>query len=76
MSAQARRAVSGCSAATSATGDLRQKLKGALTRAKIREVQREISVDDSDQGHVREVQAFRDHLGADEKVDLARAKGA
>ena len=39
-------------------------------------MQREIGVDDADERDVREVQPFRDHLRADEDVDLAAAKGA
>ena len=37
-------------------------------------MQREVGVDNSDQRHVREVEALGDHLGADEDVDLAGAK--
>jgi len=55
-------------------GDLGQELKRAFPCAEIREVQREIGIDDSDQRHVRKMQAFRDHLSADENIDLAGAK--
>ena len=37
-------------------------------------MQREIGVDDSDKRYIREMQAFRDHLCADENIDLAGAK--
>ena len=37
-------------------------------------MEREIGVDDSDKRDVRKMEAFRDHLRADEDVDLARAK--
>jgi hypothetical protein len=37
-------------------------------------MQGEIGVDDTDKRHVREMQAFRDHLCADENIDLASAK--
>ena len=63
-------------AAAGAAGDLGEQLKGPFARAEIRHVQREIGVDDSDQRHVRKMQTFRDHLRADQDVDLARAKSA
>ena len=34
-------------------------------------MQAEVGINNADQGHVREVQSFGDHLGADEDVDLA-----
>ena len=37
-------------------------------------MQREIGVDDSDQSDIRKMQAFRDHLRADEDIDLAGTK--
>src|SRR6476659_5714375 len=55
-----------CLAAAGATGDLGQELKRAFPCAEIREVQREISIYDSDQRHVRKMKAFRNHLRADE----------
>src|SRR5262249_12978232 len=63
-------------AAPRASGDLREKLEGPLARAKIRQVQPHVGVDDSDERDVREVQPLRDHLRADEDVDLARAERA
>ena len=50
-------------------------MEGPLAGAEIGHVQREIGIDDSDQSDVGEMQTFGDHLGADEDVDLARAKG-
>src|SRR6202142_2267447 len=61
-------------AATGATGDLREQLEGALARAKIRLMQREVGVNDADERDVREMQALRNHLGADQDVGLAGAK--
>src|SRR5262245_29424267 len=64
----------GCLAAASASGHLRKKLKRAFACAEIREVQGEIGVDNTDERYIREMQAFRDHLCADENIDLACAK--
>ena len=61
-------------AAAGAPGDLREQLKRPFARAEIRHMQRQIGVDDSDERDVRKMQAFRDHLRADEDVDLAGAK--
>src|SRR5205085_2693597 len=60
-----------CFAAAGATRDLSEQLKCTLARAEIRQVQRKIGVDDSDQGHVWKMQTFRNHLRADQDVDLA-----
>ena len=62
--------------ATGAARDLSEQLEGPLARAEVRQVQREVRVNDADQRHVREVQALRDHLRADEHVELAASKGA
>ena len=61
-------------AASGPAGDLSEKLEGPFARAEIGQVQREIGVDDPDKSDVRKVQTFRDHLRADEDVDLARAE--
>ena len=61
-------------AASRATGHLREKLKRSFARAEIGQMQREIGVDDSDERHVWKMQTFRDHLRADEDVDLAGAE--
>jgi hypothetical protein len=55
-------------AASGASGGLRQQLKGALGRAKIRQPQADIGVHDADQRHVRNVVALGDHLRADQNV--------
>src|SRR4029453_2783426 len=57
-----------------APGDLRKKLKGPFARAEIGQMQRQIGVDDPDERHIREMQAFRDHLRADQNIDLTGAK--
>src|SRR6187401_1764192 len=59
-----------------AAGNLREELKRPLARPEIRQMEREISVDNSDERDVRKVQAFGDHLRADQNIDLAAAKGA
>src|SRR5437868_6171246 len=51
-----------------------EKLKSAFSRAKIRQMQRQIGIDDSDQGHIRKMETLRDHLCTDEDVDFARTK--
>ena len=61
-------------AAPGAPGDLREQLEGALARAEIRLVQREVGVNDADQRDVRKMQALGNHLRADENVGLADAK--
>ena len=61
-------------AAAGAAGDLGEKLKRAFAGAEIRQMQSEIGVDDPDERHVWKMQTFRDHLCADEDVDLAGAK--
>ena len=61
-------------AATGAPGDLGEQLKGALARAEIGQVQAEVGIHDADERDVRKVQALRDHLRADEDVDLAGPK--
>ena len=63
-----------CLAASGASGDLCEKLESTFAGAEIRQMEGEIGVDDSDQCHVREMQAFRDHLCADENIDFAGAK--
>src|SRR6266404_9160181 len=61
-------------AATGAAGHLREQLKCSLARTEVRQVQREIGVDDPNQSDIREMQAFRNHLRPDQDVDLACAK--
>src|SRR5688572_22542371 len=56
-----------------APGDLRDQLKGPFARAKVGNVQRQVGVNNSDERHVRKVQALRNHLRADKDVDLADA---
>src|SRR5206468_11606766 len=51
-------------------GDLRDQLESALAGAKIRNVQAQVRVDDSDERDIGKVQSFGDHLRADENVDL------
>ncbi len=61
-------------AAAGAASDLGEELKGAFAGAEVGEVQAEVGMDDADEGDVGEVEAFGDHLGADEDVDAAEAE--
>ena len=61
-------------ASASASGHLCEKLESAFAGAEIGKMQGEIGVDDTDKRYVREMQTFRDHLCADENIDLAGAK--
>ena len=60
-------------AAARATRHLDEELETALGRAEIRHGERGVGVDHADQRHVRKIVALRDHLRADEDVDLAGA---
>src|SRR5580693_10096229 len=53
---------------------LSEQLECPLARSEVRQMQREVGVDDADQGHVWKIQTFRDHLRSNENVDLARSK--
>src|SRR5438270_13915904 len=61
-------------AAADAPGDLREKMERSFACSEIGQMQSQISVDDSDQRHVRKMQTFGDHLRAHQNVDLASAK--
>ena len=56
--------------ATSATGDLRQELEGALCRAEVGQVERTVGRDDADHRHVREVEPLGDHLRTQQDLHL------
>ena len=58
--------------AARAARDLGEELEGALGGAEIRQLEREVGVEDPDQRHAREVQALGDHLGAEQDIQLAR----
>src|SRR5947208_16667098 len=64
----------GCFSTSGASGHLCEKLKRAFPRAKIRQMQCEICIDDSDQRHIRKMETLRNHLCADEDVDIACAE--
>ena len=64
----------GCFAASGASRDLGEKLERAFAGAEIGQMQSKIGVDDADQRDVRKMQTFRDHLCADQNIDLAGAK--
>ena len=57
-----------------ASRHLRQQLKRPFPGAKIRLMQAQVGVNDADQCDVWKMETLRDHLGADEDVNLARAK--
>jgi hypothetical protein len=57
--------------ASGTPGYLSEKLEGAFRGAKIRYVQTEIGVEDSDERDVRKIQTFGDHLRADEDIETA-----
>ena len=61
-------------AAARAAGDLGEELEGAFGGAEVRQLQREIGVDDAHQRHAREVEALGDHLRAEEHVVSAGAE--
>ena len=56
------------------TCDLGEQLEGALTGAEIGNVQAKVRVEHTNERDIGEVQAFGDHLGADDDVDFALAK--
>ena len=53
-----------------AARNLGQQLERSFASAEIRHMQREIGVDDSNESDVRKMETLRDHLRADENVDL------
>lgn len=63
-------------AASGASGDLGEELEGAFGGAEVGEVEGEVGIENADEGDVGEVEAFGDHLGADEEVDFLGAEVA
>lgn len=63
-------------AAPSPSGNLGEELEGAFACAEVGHLESDIGIDDSDEGDPGEVEAFGDHLGADEDVDFTGAKGS
>ena len=63
-------------AATGAAGDLGEELEGALAGAEVGGVEREVGIEDADEGDVREVESLGDHLGPEEDLDLLGAEVA
>ena len=62
-------------AASGSPRDLSEELKGPLSRAKIRQMEAQIGIDDSDESHIRKMQAFGDHLCSDQDIDRAFLEG-
>jgi hypothetical protein len=58
-------------AATCAAGHLREQLERALAGAEVGQVHRDVGIDHADERDVREVEALRDHLRAEQDVDVA-----
>ena len=58
-------------ASSGSTCHLSQELKGPFSRPKIGQVQAQIGVNNSDEGHAGKMQALGDHLSADKNVDRA-----
>ena len=63
-------------ATTGTAGDLGEELEGAFAGAEIGGVKGEVGIEDADESDVGEVEAFGDHLGAKEDVDLLGTKVA
>src|SRR3984893_6887375 len=59
-----------------ATGNLREQLEGALGGAKIRQAQRGIRADHTDQRDALEIMALREHLRASQNVERAPGERA
>ena len=52
------------------SGHLLQQVKHALTTAKVRQKQADVGQHHSDECHERQIEAFGDHLGADQHIRL------
>src|SRR5258708_20100848 len=57
-----------------AASDLSEQLECAFTGSKVGQVQPDICIDDAHQSDIGKIETFRDHLGADENVDLSTPK--
>jgi hypothetical protein len=55
---------------TCATRYLGEKLKGSFPSSKVGNMKAHIAIDDTDKCHIREIMPLRDHLGADQDIDL------
>ena len=58
-------------AAISATYDLGEELEGAFFRGEVGEGEAGVGLDDTEGGELRKVEAFGDHLSADNDVEMA-----
>lgn len=54
-----------------ASGDLGEEGEGAFASTEVGGVEGEVGIEDADEGDVGEVEAFGNHLGAEEDVDFA-----
>src|SRR6266481_1819439 len=60
-----------CIASASAAGNLSQQLKCTLSSSKIGHMQSDVGVDNADQGNIRKIEPFSDHLRSDQNIDFA-----
>lgn len=60
--------------ATGTTSDLAEGLESAFVGAEVGEVEHGVCIEDADDGYVVEVEAFGDHLGANEDVGFVLGK--
>ena len=61
-------------AASGPSSNLGQELEGFFPSAKIRMMQTEVGVDNSDECDVGKVQPFGNHLGPDQNINLTNAE--
>ena len=61
-------------AAPGPPSDLGDELEGALAGAEVWDVEAEVGIKDANEGDVGKMEAFGDHLGADEDIDLLGAE--
>ena len=54
-------------------GDLCEQLERPLRGAEVGQMELRIAIDDADHRHHRQVEPLRDHLRADEHVEISRA---
>src|SRR5690606_34509675 len=56
---------------TSPACDLGQQLERPLRAPEVRQVEHRVGLDDANRGHAGKVESLRDHLGADDDIDVA-----
>src|SRR5262249_2874069 len=63
-------------AASGTAGHLSQQLKRSLGRAEVGQRKRRVGANDTDEGNARKVVSLRNHLRADQNVDVPAAESA